>query len=92
MSVETLRAEIDALDEQLVRLLNERAGLAKAIGQEKRKRHAPVHDAVREDQVLARVTSLSRGPLSQGAVEDVYRAVMAGCLAAQEADSRGQGS
>jgi chorismate mutase-like protein len=83
MSLEDLREQIDRLDEELLRLLNERARQAVRIGREKQKRGAPVLDPVREDAVLERVRKLNGGPLSDAAVKAIYRGILAACAGIQ---------
>jgi chorismate mutase len=50
-----LRKRIDALDREIVRLLNERARLAIEAGHVKAEVGRPVHDPERETEVLQRV-------------------------------------
>jgi chorismate mutase len=50
-----LRDRIDALDREIVRLLNERARLAVEVGHVKARSGLPVHDPERETEVLRRV-------------------------------------
>ncbi|NQT93400.1 MAG: chorismate mutase [Lentisphaerae bacterium] len=84
MSLDELRDEVDRVDGELVRLLNERAGLAASIGDEKRRNAAPIHDPVREDAVIERITSASGGPLDDEAVRAIYRAIIRECSRIQE--------
>ena len=83
-SLDRLRERIDLLDEALVRLLNERARLASAIGRTKRESGMPIHSPSREDAVLDHVTRLASGPLSPGGIERVFRAVIAETRLAEE--------
>lgn len=77
LPLEEWRRRIDRLDARLVRLLNERAACAQAIAREKRRRGLEVPDPAREAQVLERVCRLNEGPLSDGALERIFRAVIA---------------
>ena len=86
MSLGALRKRIDEIDAELVRLLNERAGVAVEIGREKRSQGAPVVDAAREGQVLDRVCCLNRGPISAAALQSIYRAVVKECSRLQGED------
>jgi len=92
MSIDSLRAQIDATDERILELLNERASLAVAIGHEKRAAHA-VHkqaaekllrDPERERAVLDRLAALAKGQFPQHAVRAVFREVMSGCLSLEQ--------
>jgi chorismate mutase/prephenate dehydratase len=73
------RDAIDALDRELLRLLNERATHAKAIGA--LKDEGTAYRPEREAQVLRALQSENRGPLPDEAVAGVFRQVMSACLA-----------
>ena len=75
----TVRRRIDRLDEQLLRLINERAELALVIGRIKNRRKWPVFDAGREAFVLRHVMEANRGPLSASAVQHVFQAILCEC-------------
>jgi histidinol-phosphate aminotransferase len=84
MNLDHLRKEIDRIDEQLVNLLNERAGVAFHIGQEKRKGDKPVRNQAREDAVVAHAQDLSHGPLTRISIENIYRQIINACSQVQE--------
>lgn len=71
-----LRAEIDTVDEHLVRLLNRRAGWALQIGQFKRARGLRIYEPVREAEILARVGQLNGGPLSRAALQRLFERII----------------
>ena len=52
MSIDKLRKEIDKIDEQLVDLLNERAGVVVKVGKLKNKGDKPVYVPNREKEVF----------------------------------------
>ncbi|MBI3751556.1 MAG: chorismate mutase [Chloroflexi bacterium] len=72
-----LRERIDALDRRIVGLLNERAELAGAVGEEKSKLGRPIRDAGREREVLLRVSMANAGPTPQADLLAVYRRLIA---------------
>jgi chorismate mutase len=74
--IEELRREIDAIDAELVRLLNARAACALAVGQEKKKVGMDVYQPGREADVLAHVQRLNGGPLDDGAVRRLFERVI----------------
>ena len=78
-----LRSEIDALDEQLVELLNRRARLALEIAEVKKQVNdaLPLYRPEREAQVLDRVKNLNTGPLPDDEISRLVREVMSACLA-----------
>jgi chorismate mutase/prephenate dehydratase len=69
-----LRRRIDALDRRIVRLLNERAGLARDVGRAKAvDGRRSVGDPDREREVLLRVTMANDGPTPQADLLAIYR-------------------
>jgi len=74
--ITALRAQIDAVDEQLVQLLNARAAHALAIGRLKEQAHEPVYQPAREADVLAHVRSVNQGPLDDGAVTRLFERII----------------
>lgn len=77
-----LRQRIDAIDAQVLALLQERARAAMAIGEIKREAGAPVWRPEREAQVLDRLAvAAADGPLGAEAVRAIWREVMSACRA-----------
>jgi chorismate mutase/prephenate dehydratase len=78
------RGKIDKIDQQLVKLMNERAKIALEIG--KLKNHAGLcaYAPLREDEVLARVLELSEGPLDARCVRSVFRELISGSRALEK--------
>jgi len=76
------RDKIDAIDEQLLSLVNERARLAREIGS--LKNGGPIYRPEREAQVLRRLLDHNQGPLSGEAVTAIFRQVMAHCRALEK--------
>lgn len=77
----SLREEIDALDRQIVDLLNARARVVVKVGASKRASGAPIYAPDREAQVLERVLALNEGPLGDRAIEGIYKELMSGSFA-----------
>ena len=84
--LEGVRARIDAVDEQIHRLINERAKLAQAVGISKSSDGHTVdfYRPEREAQVLRRARERNRGPLRDDEVVRLFREIMSACLAQQE--------
>lgn len=80
----TVRRQIDRLDEELLRLINQRAKLALMIGRIKKRRKWPVFDAGREEFVLRHVMEANRGPLAAAAVQHVFQAILCECRRHQQ--------
>jgi chorismate mutase/prephenate dehydratase len=75
-SLEAWREEIDLLDAQLLRLLNQRAAVACRIGALKVAASLPAYDGRRERQVLARIRAENPGPFSSESVARVFRRII----------------
>jgi chorismate mutase-like protein len=75
-TIEKWRAEIDAIDDELLTLLNRRARVASEIGLVKKRRHAPLCDPDREREVLVRVCESSDGPLDEQAVKKIFKTII----------------
>lgn len=75
------RDQIDAIDQELLRLLNQRARLAQAIGHVKAKTDAPVMRPEREAQVLDKLTAANQGPLQAGHIHTLFKEIMSACRA-----------
>lgn len=76
-----LRQRIDALDTELLRLLNERATLAKEIGVIKNRASLPIYSPDREMKLLRSLIERSNGPLRPESIRAIYREIMSASLA-----------
>jgi len=84
-----LRDRIDAIDHEIVALLNERAQIALEIGRVKQETgRRTVRDAAREAQVLERVTSASAGLFPEPELVALYRKLIAATRRVQHAQKR----
>lgn len=70
------RQQIDALDSQILSLLNSRAQIAEKIGDVKRAAHLPVVELSRETAVIDKMVAGNTGPLTDSSVALIYRAIM----------------
>ena len=70
--LQTLRAEIDAIDTQLVKLFEARMACARGVADYKMANHLPILDTSREKQVIAsRVARLEDASLA-GATQKLF--------------------
>ncbi|MFM2054502.1 MAG: prephenate dehydratase [Pseudomonadota bacterium] len=76
-----LRDRIDALDRELLALLNRRAGLALEVGEIKKKEGSVVFRPEREAQVIDGLKSVNPGPLKNESVAPIWREIMSACRA-----------
>jgi chorismate mutase/prephenate dehydratase len=81
-----IRQRIDAVDAELQRLLNERAGLAQQVGISKHAsgRTIDFYRPEREAQVLRAAQKRNQGPLRDEEILRLFREIMSACLAQQE--------
>ncbi len=84
VSLETLRREIDRIDDRILRLLSGRVILARQVGRIKADNDLPVLDRAREEAVIARVLTLPHKPLDSLALERIYRLIIEICRESQE--------
>ncbi len=85
-SLARLRQAIDAVDDQVLALLNQRAGLAAEVGRLKAATtpEALFHAPRREREVLARLEAANPGPFPPTAVRTVFQEVMSACLSLEK--------
>jgi chorismate mutase/prephenate dehydratase len=84
-----LRDRIDAIDHEMVALLNERAQIALEIGRVKQETgRRTVRDPAREAEVLERVTSASAGLFPEPELVALYRKLIAATRRVQHAQKR----
>lgn len=76
-----LRTEIDAVDRDLLALLNRRASLANEVGDLKRAEGSVVFRPEREAQVINGLQELNPGPLKGENVATIWREIMSACRA-----------
>jgi chorismate mutase/prephenate dehydratase len=84
-SLAEIRKRIDAIDEQIQRLISERARFAQKVGASKGElRSVDYYRPEREADVLRRVRERNDGPLSDEEMLRLFREIMSACLAQQE--------
>ncbi len=80
-SLQALRQQIDAVDRELLALLNRRAGLALAVGEIKKQEGSVVFRPEREAQVIDGLKAANPGPLQTESVAPIWREIMSACRA-----------
>ncbi|HKO97559.1 MAG TPA: prephenate dehydratase [Pyrinomonadaceae bacterium] len=76
MTIEDWRAKINVLDDELLRLFNERARLALQVGASKTASGLSLCDHTREAEVIESMCEQNEGPLDERAVVELFRAVI----------------
>ena len=77
----SLRVKIDAIDRDLLGLLNRRARLAQEVGEIKKLEGSVAFRPEREAQVIATLKASNGGPLKAESVAPIWREIMSACRA-----------
>jgi len=70
------RKTIDALDLQLLELLNQRTRVVEEIGRAKESAGLPIYEPKREEDVFRNVTENNQGPLTAEAVKSIFERII----------------
>lgn len=84
MNIPEHRKAIDKLDEQIVRLLNERTRHVLEIGAIKLKAGEEIYAPHRERAVLQRIGKSNSGPISNESLRAIYREIMSSALSLEK--------
>lgn len=85
--IDGCREKIDAIDRDLVRLLNERATAARAIGRLKKQMDMPIYEPKREEIIMKNVSEMNAGPLPSSDLHFIFQNIIAVMRAFQHADT-----
>ncbi|WP_083882490.1 prephenate dehydratase [Fibrisoma limi] len=77
VTLESLRNDIDSLDDQLLTLLNRRMELVRQVGDLKRSSNAIIYRPEREKQILDRLHQQNNGLLNRSAIEAIFLEIFA---------------
>ena len=84
-----LRRRIDALDRRIIKLLNDRAELARGVGRAKAAMgRRAIRDVDREREILLRVAMANTGPMPQADLLALYRRLFSATRALEATDRR----
>ena len=86
--LEQLREQVDAVNLQILSLINERASVIQEIGKIKEKQGATKYDPLRERHMLNLLKDNNNGPLDQKTVDHIFKEIFKSALDMQEEDSR----
>jgi len=88
-NLDELRSAINALDDELLRLLNDRAELALKIGRVKQENKHSIYDPGREDEIISRLTGVNRqGIFPNGPLRVILNEIMSACRSIQAEDTQ----
>jgi len=76
VTIDDYRKEINHLDNELLRIFNERASLALKIGEIKKVHGIPVYDPEREKRIFETISKANPGPLENDAIIRLFERVI----------------
>jgi chorismate mutase/prephenate dehydratase len=82
-NLKKLRTDIDKLDQEILSLMNRRAGVAVQIGKLKADAGGEVFNPAREEEVFGNILKAHKGPLPEVTVKAIFRELMSGSRALQ---------
>ena len=74
--VRELREQVDEVDSELIRALNERARIVQEIMALKAESGASVYDPKREEEILRRVVEMNAGPIYDSSMRDIFELIL----------------
>lgn len=77
MTLEEIRIDIDKVDDQLLKLLNQRMELVHKVGELKRATKAKIYRPEREKSILDRLATQNNGPLNKEAIDAIFLEIFA---------------
>jgi chorismate mutase/prephenate dehydratase len=82
--LKALREKIDRIDDQLLKLLNERAALVLEIGTVKKEEQRRFHVLEREEAIYQRLIKSNPGPFPSAAIRPIFREIMSASLSLEK--------
>jgi chorismate mutase/prephenate dehydratase len=84
MDLQKVRNQIDEIDKQIIKLLNERVLLAGEIGKIKIQQGADMYVPSREEQVFEKVCSYNQGTMPQNSLKAIYREIISASISLEK--------
>ncbi len=87
VDLQAIRTGIDAIDEQLIRLLNQRADLVLQVAEVKKRADLDIYVPCREEALLRKlcqINSSQHGKLTEKAIRAIFREIMSAALALED--------
>jgi len=84
IKLQTLRAQIDAVDVQILSLLNQRVITVRRIGELKQQEGLPIYAPDREEKLLRHLVEKNNSALSAASVHAIYREIISACRALEK--------
>ena len=74
--LDEFRVRIDAIDKNIVELLNERTRVVEEIGRVKGAAQLPIYEPKREDQVFANISACNQGPITATGLRSIFERII----------------
>lgn len=74
--IEDIRAAIDAVDDEIMKLLLKRSHLSVEMGRAKSDAQLLVFDPSREEEIISRLSAMRQPPLTNSMVEGIFREIL----------------
>ena len=84
MDLESLRNQIDAIDQEIIERINARVKLAGKIAHQKIEQGEPMYVPAREETVFRRLCDVNQGPLPETALKAIYRQIISATLSLEK--------
>jgi chorismate mutase / prephenate dehydratase len=84
MDLASLRTQIDAVDDELLALLNKRAGLVGQVAELKERMQVPFYVPSRERAIIDRLAVANPGPFPTEAIRPVFQEIFSACLSLEK--------
>ena len=79
--IQSLRKKIEAVDDEILQLLNHRAQIVQEVGKAKTEIKMDYYSPRREEEILKRLEAHSAGPFPRWAIPSVFREIISACRA-----------
>lgn len=86
--IEELREQIDAINLQVLDLLNQRASIASEIGKIQSQLGSQIYDPQRESEMLTALQMANEGPFSNETIQALFKEIFKATLAMEEKEAR----
>lgn len=83
-NLDTLRSEIDAIDDKIVELLNQRMTVTDKVGEWKKINNVPTYQGNREANLIERLKEKSKNVILRDLIPEIYRAILSASKASQK--------
>ena len=74
--INELRSRVDEVDQELIRILNERARIVQEIVAIKAEAGKPLFDPKREEEILRRVAEENEGPIYDTSMREIFEIIL----------------